>query len=92
MFKLFNTTDNTVSYTSDESKFELRGNRTGVFQANVSSGDSITLQSRIDSSFDWVDVVTIADANDIQEVILSPYFRVVVTNTSGNAVVAGLHG
>jgi len=92
MFKLFNTTDNTTSYTSEEVKFETRGNRTGVFQANVSSGDSITLQSRIDNTFDWADIVTVADANEIQEVILAPYFRVVVTNTSGNAVVAGLHG
>ena len=90
--KLFGTTDNTTSYTSDVQKIELRGNRTGVFQCNINAGDTLVLQGTTSLDLDWVTILTVTDENALQEVILAPYFQVVVTNTSGLAVDAVLHG
>ena len=90
-FKQYGTSDYTVSYTSDIQKVELRGNRTGVFQANLNTGDSLVVQGRINDSFNWVDILTAADTDLITEIVLAPETQVIVTNTSGSAVVAGLH-
>ena len=43
------------------------------------------------SDFNWIDVITVSDADAQQEVIMSPEFRVVVTNTSGLEVLAAIH-
>ena len=86
----FYADDFTSSYTSNGILFETRGNRSGVFQATLSSGDSISLQARVSSDFDWVEILTASDANVMQEIILAPYFRIVVTNTSGNEVKAAI--
>jgi len=90
--KQFGTADNTVSYTSDTQKIELRGNRTGVFQCNINTGDTLVLQARASLDLNWIDILTVTDEDTLQEVILAPYFQVVVTNTSGLAVDAVLHG
>ena len=89
--KQFQATDLTASYSSDVIKFETRGNRTGIFQINCNSGDTAVLQARLSSDFNWIDVVTASDADAQQEVILSPEFRLVVTNTSGLEVLAAVH-
>ena len=89
--KPFTAPSLTVSYASDVTKFETRGNRTGIFQANCNAGDTIVLQARISSDFNWIDVITVSDADAQQEVIMSPEFRVVVTNTSGLEVLAAIH-
>ncbi len=89
--KQFQATDLTASYISDPVKFETRGNRTGIFQTNCQAGDSITLQARLSSDFNWIDVITVSDADAQQEVIMSPEFRVVTTNTSGLEVLAAVH-
>ena len=89
--KYFNAPSLTVSYTSDVNKFEVRGNRTGIFQANCNAGDSITLQARLSSDFNWIDLISVSDADAQQEIILSPEVRVVVTNTSGLEVLAAVH-
>ncbi len=89
--KPFSAPSLTVSYNSDVTKFETRGNRTGIFQTNCNSGDTVVLQARISTDFDWIDVLTVSDANAQQEIIMSPQFRVVVTNTSGLEVLAAIH-
>lgn len=89
--KPFTAPSLTVSYDSDVTKFETRGNRTGIFQTNCSSGDIVILQARLSSDFNWIDVLTVSDADAQQEVIMSPEFRVVVTNTSGLEVLAAIH-
>ena len=89
--KPFTAPSLTVSYDSDVTKFETRGNRTGIFQTNCNSGDTVVLQARISPDFDWIDVLTVSDANAQQEIIMSPQFRVVVTNTSGLEVLAAIH-
>ena len=91
-YKSFGTADDTVSYTSDVQKIELRGNRTGVFQCKLNTGDTLVLQGKIDTDLDWIDVLTATDESVLQEVVLAPYFRIVVTNTSGESVKAALHG
>ena len=89
--KQYGTSDYTVSYTSDIQKVELRGNRTGVFQANLNTGDSLIVEGRINDSFNWVEILTASDNSLITEIVLAPQTRVIVTNTSGSAVEAGLH-
>lgn len=89
--KTYGASDYAVSYTSDIQKVELRGNRTGVFQANLNTGDSLILQGRLNSSFNWVDILTASDSDVLSEITLAPQTQVVVTNTSGSAVIAGLH-
>ena len=89
--KVFPTDNSAASYTSDVIKFETRGNRTGIFQININAGDTAVLQARLSSTFNWVDVVTVDGADAQQEVILSPEFRLVVTNTSGSEVLAAIH-
>jgi len=89
--KQYGAADYTVSYTSDVQKVELRGNRTGVFQANLNTGDSLVLQGRLNSSFNWVDILTAQDTDVLIEVTLAPETQLIVTNTSGSAVNAGLH-
>ena len=81
----------TTSFTSDVFEFQLYGNRTGIFQVNCSSGDTVVLESRISSDFNWVTTLTITDEDAQQEIILAPQFRVRVTNTSGSEVKAALH-
>ena len=90
-FKLYGTSDNTVSYTSDIQKVELRGNRTGVVQANLNTGDSLVLQGRLNNSFNWVTILEASDSDILSEITLAPETQIVVTNTSGSAVIAGLH-
>jgi len=90
--KTFGTPDYTISYTSDIQKIELRGNRTGVFQANLNTGDTLILKGKVDLDLDWVNILTVTDENALQEVVLAPYFQVEVTNTSGLAVKSVLHG
>lgn len=90
--KSFGTPDNTISYTSDVQKIELRGNRTGVFQCNINTGDTLVLKGTTSLDLDWADILTVTDENALQEVILAPYFQIEVTNTSGLAVEAVLHG
>jgi len=89
--KPFTAPSLTVSYDSDVTKFETRGNRTGIFQANCNSGDTVELQARISSDFNWLTVITVSDADAQQEIIMAPEFRVVVTNTSGLEVLAAVH-
>jgi len=89
--KVYGASDYTVSYTSDVQKVELRGNRTGIFQANLSAGDSLILQGRLNSSFNWVTILTADGADVLSEITLAPETQIVVTNTSGLAVNAGLH-
>ena len=89
--KPFTAPSLTVSYDSDVTKFETRGNRTGIFQANCNSGDTVELQARISSDFNWLTVITVSDADAQQEIIMAPEFRVVVTNTSGLEVLAAIH-
>lgn len=89
--KSYGAADYTVSYTSDIQKSELRGNRTAVFQANLTTGDSLVLQGRIHSSFNWVTILTASDADVLSEVTLAPETQITVTNTSGLAVNAALH-
>jgi hypothetical protein len=89
--KQFTAPSLTVSYDSDALKFETRGNRTGIFQTNCNSGDIVKLQARLSSDFNWIDVLTVSDADAQQEVVMSPEFRVVVTNTSGLEVLAAMH-
>jgi len=89
--KLFTAPSLTVSYDSDVTQFETRGNRTGIFQTNCNSGDTVKLQARLSSDFNWIDVLTVSDADAQQEVVMSPEFRVVVTNTSGLEVLAAMH-
>jgi len=89
--QVFKATDLTTSYTSSVLSFQTRGNRTGMFQANVPAGDTAVLQARVGSSFDWIDIITVSDAPALQEVVLAPEFRLVVTNTSGLEVLAAIH-
>ncbi len=89
--KLFTAPSLTVSYDSDVTQFETRGNRTGIFQTNCNSGDTVKLQARVSAEFNWIDVLTVSDADAQQEVVMSPEFRVVVTNTSGSEVLAAIH-
>ena len=89
--KQYGSSDYTVSYTSDIQKVELRGNRTGVFQANLNTGDSLTVQGRLNSSFNWVDILTASDSDVLSEIVLAPETQIVVTNVSGLAVEAALH-
>lgn len=89
--QVFQASDLTTSYTSNVLSFQTRGNRTGMFQANINSGDTAVLQARVGSSFDWIDIVTVSDAAALQEVVLAPEFRLVVTNTSGLEVLAAIH-
>lgn len=89
--KQFKATDLTTSYTSDALKFETRGNRTGIFQVDCNAGDSAVLQARLSSDFHWIDIVTVSDSAGLQEVVLAPQFRVVVTNTSGQEVLGAIH-
>lgn len=81
----------TTSFTSDVFEFQLYGNRTGIFQVNCSSGDTVVLESRLSPEFNWVTILTITDEDAQQEIILAPQFRVRVTNTSGSAVKAAMH-
>ena len=89
--KQYGTSDYTVSYTSDIQKVELRGNRTGVFQANLNTGDSLVVQGRLNNSFNWVDILTASDSDVLSEIVLAPETQIVVTNVSGSAVEAALH-
>jgi len=89
--KTYGAADYTTSYTSDIQKVELRGNRTGVFQANLNTGDSLVLQGRLNNSFNWVDILTATDSDVLSEITLAPETQLVVTNVSGLAVNAGLH-
>ena len=89
--KQYGTSDYAVSYTSDIQKVELRGNRTGVFQANLNTGDSLVVQGRLNNSFNWVYILTASDSDVLSEIVLAPETQIVVTNTSGSAVEAGLH-
>jgi hypothetical protein len=89
--KQYGAADYTTSYTSDIQKVELRGNRTGVFQANLNTGDSLVLQGRLNNSFNWVDILTATDSDVLSEITLAPETQLVVTNVSGLAVNAGLH-
>lgn len=87
---IFATSDNTTSYTSLAVTPSVYGNRTIVFQASLSVGDQVVLQARLSDALPYVDVLTITEENAMQEVVNAPDFRVVVTNTSGNPVVAAI--
>lgn len=50
----------------------------------------MVLQARLSDALPYVDVLTITEENAMQEVVNAPDFRVVVTNTSGNPVVAAI--
>jgi hypothetical protein len=89
--KPFTAPSLTVSYDSDVTIFETRGNRTGIFQTNCNTGDTVVLQARISADYNWINVITVSDADAQQEVIMAPEFRVVVTNTSGLEVLAAIH-
>jgi len=89
--KQYGASDYAVSYTSDIQKVELRGNRTGVFQANLNTGDSLILQGRLNNSFNWVTILEASETDVLSEITLAPETQIVVTNTSGSAVNAGLH-
>ena len=86
----FNTSDNTTSYVSETVHQSPYGNRTTVFQATVNAGDTVVLQGRISADFNWIDIITITDGSVLMEVVTAPMYRVVVTNTSGSAVVAAM--
>ena len=87
---IFETADNTVSYVSSSVHQSPFGNRSVVFQAQLSSGDTVVLQARLAPSLPFVDVLTVTDAGVLIEVILATEFRITVTNTSGNPVIAAM--
>lgn len=87
---IFDAPDKTISYTSGIVNMQVRGNRTGVFQANVPNGNVIILQARIGPLFNWVPIIT-ADADVQQEIVITAQFRVLVTNTTGGEVLAAIH-
>jgi hypothetical protein len=89
-FKVFQTADNTVSYTSGILYFDPHDNQTSVFQANMNSGDTLVLKGRIDESLPFVNILTVKGCDIIQEVVTVSEYQVVVTNTSGSAVVAAI--
>jgi len=85
-FKVFYASDNTVTYVSSPIQQDSNQNRSVVFQANVNTGDTVVLQARLDSSMEWVNILTATDDDIMQEVITAAEFRISVTNTSGLAV------
>lgn len=89
-FKIFSTTDNTLSYTSSPVDRDSINNRTCVFQAKINAGDTVVLQARISDSMEFVDVLTATDTSLLQEVVTASQFRVITTNTSGQAVICAI--
>ena len=89
---LFKTADYTVSYTSGTVHTAPLGYRTGVFQAQLSDGDTIVLQGRVGPEMDFADILTSVGMPIIYEVVLAPEMRVVATNTSGEPVIARITG
>lgn len=89
---LFQTTDNTVSYTSGTVHTSPLGYRTGVFQAQLQAGDNIVLQGRLAPEMDFEDILESDGMSIIYEIVLAPELRVVVTNTSGQPVIARVTG
>ena len=81
-----------LPYISDVVTFPALGYRSGVFQAQVNAGDSVTLQGRIADDFEWVDILTYSDTGGLTEVVLAPQMRVVATVTSGLPVRANIGG
>ena len=79
-----------TSYTSIPVKMSTRGNWTAVFQCNCTTGDAVVLQARISDDLNWVDVLE-TGSDTLTEVVTAPHYRVVVTNTTGNNVVAKIH-
>lgn len=89
---LFKTADYTVSYTSGTVHTAPLGYRTGVFQAQLQTGDNIVLQGRVGPEMEFKDILESDGMPIIYEVVLAPEMRVVVTNTSGQPVVARITG
>jgi hypothetical protein len=85
--RLFKTPDNTVSYISDTQHFGSRGYRTGVVQADIGTGDVVSLEGRISNSMNWLEILSISTQSSISEVVLAPQMRVTVTNQSGGPIV-----
>jgi hypothetical protein len=88
--QIFDTADNTVSYVSSSVHQSPYGNRSVVFQASLSAGDTVVLQARLMPSLPFVDVLTVTDSGAMHEVVLATEFRITVTNTSGDPVVAAM--
>jgi hypothetical protein len=86
--KEFKTETPSASFTSSTVHFSSRGVRTGVFQANPSTGDTVRLQGRVQDDCPWVDILEISDAPTIIEVITCPQMQIIVSNASTNPVSA----
>lgn len=56
--------------------------RTGIFQAEISSSATVKLQGRVDSNAPWVDIVSLT-SSDAKVVALFPSMRVSYTVVSG---------
>lgn len=91
IIQYFEALNYSEAYTSNTLTFETRGNRTGVLQIECSALDSATLQSRVSEQFSWVNIVTVSGNNFVQEIVMAPYFRLVVSNSSGNPVKGAIH-
>jgi hypothetical protein len=90
-YRPFTTTDYTTSYTSDEVATESFGNNSyAIVQIDCNTGDTAILQGRLHDSLDWIDLVTVLNTAEVQQVALMPHYRLVVTNTSGLAVNGGI--
>jgi hypothetical protein len=85
---LFPTSNTSTSYTSTSVFSSMRGYRTGVFQANAYTGDTILLQGRLSADSPWVSILEVADQPTIVEVVLCREMRVQVTNNSTQATTA----
>ena len=84
----FPTPSASVSYTSGVVTSPMRGYRTGVFQANAYTGDTIKLQGRLTTDSPWVDILEVSDQPTIIEVVLCRELRVMVTNNSTQSATA----
>jgi hypothetical protein len=89
-YKEFYTADDTSSYVSSPVNRDGNQNRTCVFQAKLSVGDTVVLEGRIAENMDFVEILTATDANVLQEVVTATQFRVTVTNTSGQRVTCAI--
>jgi hypothetical protein len=85
---IFPTSNTSTSYTSAPVFSSMRGYRTGVFQANAYTGDTILLQGRLSADAPWVSILEVADQPTIVEVVLCREMRVQVTNNSTQATTA----
>ena len=80
MPKFIDSTDGLYNgYTSDAIMPNTSGNnQRGVIQMSITTG-TVDLQARVDSAAPWMTLKTYS-ADAIEEVVMSPYFRVVASD------------